>query len=39
MWDILQLKGGSEPRALGWGFQGCLAREVGLWGVRPGEVC
>lgn len=35
MWNILQLEGGSQPRVPGWRFQGLLAREVGLWGVRP----
>lgn len=35
MRNILQLEGGSKPRVLGWRFQGLLAREVGLWGVRP----
>lgn len=34
LWNILQLKGGSEPRALGWRSQGLLAREVSLWAVR-----
>lgn len=33
MWHVLQLKGGSKPRALGWRFQRRLVREVGLWGV------
>lgn len=26
--------GGSKPRVWGWRFQGLLAREVSLWGVR-----
>lgn len=34
MWNILQLMGGSKPRVWGCRFQGLLAREVNLWGVR-----